>query len=98
MAIRISMISISCLLAIVFLVNLSSTRMHRVNRNKSSENANQTEDAKLSIEVYYESLCPDSEQFINTQLSSVFEYFQNITNVFLVPYGTAKVKAVNMYI
>jgi interferon gamma-inducible protein 30 len=49
--------------------------------------------AKLNIEVYYETLCPDSKRFINNQVSKIYQnsLLQNITNVVLVPYGKASV-------
>ncbi len=47
--------------------------------------------SKLNIGVYYESLCPDSRNFINSQVSKVFNKYQEITNITLVPYGKANV-------
>ena len=45
----------------------------------------------LNIGVYYESLCPDSRNFINSQISKVFKKYQQFTNITLVPYGKANV-------
>ena len=50
------------------------------------------EDYIINIHVYYESLCPDSQRFINNQLSSVFTTNLNeITNIILIPFGKASV-------
>ena len=43
------------------------------------------------ISVFYETLCPDSSQFINTQLSFAFKKFQKYVNFKLVPFGKADV-------
>lgn len=53
----------------------------------------QISNTKLNIEVYYETLCPDSKRFINNQVSKIYQnnLLQNITNVILVPYGKASV-------
>jgi hypothetical protein len=53
----------------------------------------QSSNTKLNIEVYYETLCPDSKRFINNQVSKIYQnnLLQNITNVILVPYGKASV-------
>ena len=47
---------------------------------------------KLTIEVFYETLCPDSQRFVTTQLSKIFTKLQNVTNIVLVPYGKASVR------
>lgn len=46
------------------------------------------------VDVYFESLCPDSEKFIKEQLFPTYEKFagKNILNISLVPYGNAEVK------
>ena len=45
----------------------------------------------LYLNVYYESLCPDSARFINTQLSSAFTQVRDILNITFVPFGKANV-------
>ena len=45
----------------------------------------------LYLDVYYESLCPDSARFINTQLSNAFNSIKSILNIKLVPFGKANV-------
>ncbi|GBP10022.1 GILT-like protein 1 [Eumeta japonica] len=44
-------------------------------------------DDKVKIAVYYESLCPDSKQFITTQLAPLWRDFRGQIKVKLVPYG-----------
>ncbi|NP_001040197.1 lysosomal thiol reductase IP30 isoform 1 precursor [Bombyx mori] len=46
-----------------------------------------TEDHKVKIAVYYESLCPDSKKFITTQLAPVWRDFRGLVKVKMVPYG-----------
>ncbi|XP_063908750.1 GILT-like protein 1 [Zophobas morio] len=45
----------------------------------------------LSVSVYYESLCPDSKQFITTQLYPAYEQISNYLNVQFFPYGNADI-------
>jgi hypothetical protein len=46
----------------------------------------------LPIEVYYETLCPDSRSFVATQLLSAVQHFPpEVLNITLVPYGKASV-------
>ena len=48
----------------------------------------------VDVDVYFESLCPDSEKFIKEQLFPTYEKFagKDILNITLVPYGNAEVK------
>ena len=48
----------------------------------------------VNVDVYFESLCPDSEKFIKEQLFPTYKKFasQDILNITLVPYGNAEVK------
>jgi hypothetical protein len=52
---------------------------------------------KQNIDVYFESLCPDSKRFITTQLSYVLDDFKNLIRVNLVPYGKASVTEKKFY-
>jgi len=47
--------------------------------------------APVLVAVYYESLCPDSRDFIVDKLQKVYNKLSNITFLELVPYGNAKV-------
>lgn len=49
---------------------------------------------KVNFGVYYETLCPDSIEFIASQLSPTFFKIGSIINLELVPYGKAKEKQV----
>lgn len=42
---------------------------------------------KLNVKVYYESLCPDSARFINTQLTPVTMDLLQYVDLHLIPYG-----------
>jgi len=42
---------------------------------------------KLNVKVYYESLCPDSRQFINTQLAPIAKDYLQYMDLQLIPYG-----------
>ena len=57
---------------------------------KSPSNSLKKTDGVL-ISVFYETLCPDSSQFINTQLSLAFKKFQKYVDFKLVPFGKADV-------
>ncbi|PON85888.1 Gamma interferon inducible lysosomal thiol reductase GILT [Trema orientale] len=51
---------------------------------------------KVSLELYYESLCPYSANFIVNQLVKIFEDdLISIVDLKLVPYGNARVRANN---
>lgn len=45
--------------------------------------------------MYYETLCPDSQEFINFQLWPAFLKVPDIFNLELVPYGKATVSEVS---
>lgn len=45
----------------------------------------------VSIEVFYEALCPDSRSFLLTQLLPTYNKIPEAMNVQLIPYGKAKV-------
>jgi len=47
-------------------------------------------DELVKINVYYESLCPDSKAFITQQLGPVYQKFKKYLEVELRPYGNAK--------
>ncbi|XP_063699624.1 GILT-like protein 1 [Culicoides brevitarsis] len=42
---------------------------------------------KLPVQVYYESLCPDSAKFINTQLAPIAKDLLQYVELMLIPYG-----------
>ncbi|XP_045457113.1 GILT-like protein 1 [Melitaea cinxia] len=52
-------------------------------------------DDKVKIAVYYESLCPDSKNFITTQLAPVWRELRGLVKVKLVPYGKSTHDKVN---
>ena len=48
-------------------------------------------DNHIFIEIYYESMCPDSKYFIKHQLIPTVEKIPEIIDFRLIPYGKAKV-------
>lgn len=46
---------------------------------------------RVSIILYYESLCPDCRYFITQQLFPTWVMLQDIMSITLVPYGNTKV-------
>ncbi|XP_037557746.2 gamma-interferon-inducible lysosomal thiol reductase [Dermacentor silvarum] len=46
-------------------------------------------DPKVSVEVFYETYCPDSRNFVLEQLNSTYAELPNIVQLQLVPYGKA---------
>lgn len=46
---------------------------------------------KVRVDVYYETLCPDSIQFIRQKLFPTFGKVGDIMDINLVPYGKAEV-------
>lgn len=49
-----------------------------------------TEAPKVAFTLYYESLCPDCQQFIGQQLYPTYLKISQIINLTLVPYGNAE--------
>lgn len=49
----------------------------------------------LQMTVYFESLCPYSQNFFINQLEPNFEKFNNYVDWVLIPYGNAKVRRFN---
>lgn len=47
---------------------------------------------RVSVTLYYESLCPDSRYFITQQLFPTWMMLQDIMSITLVPYGNANVR------
>ena len=47
------------------------------------------------VEVYYESMCPDSKYFIREQLVPAVQKIPEIINFRLIPYGKATVRTRN---
>merc|ERR1711911_205113 len=48
---------------------------------------------KVLMNVYYESLCPDSLQFLVNQLGPQYESLSSIMDVRLIPFGKARFRA-----
>ncbi|KAJ1416261.1 Gamma interferon inducible lysosomal thiol reductase GILT [Sesbania bispinosa] len=47
---------------------------------------------KVDVSLYYETLCPDSENFIVNELGNLFKSeLMSIINLHLVPYGNARI-------
>ena len=46
-------------------------------------------DDRVKVTVYYETLCPDSQQFIRYQLWPTYQNVSSIMDIELVPYGKA---------
>uniref|UniRef100_A0A646QGE0 Gamma-interferon-inducible lysosomal thiol reductase n=1 Tax=Hemiscolopendra marginata TaxID=943146 RepID=A0A646QGE0_9MYRI len=46
-------------------------------------------DKKVTISVYYETLCPDSIRFVRDQLWPTFNQLKSIIKIDLIPYGKA---------
>ena len=49
------------------------------------------DDKRVKLSVYYESLCPDSVDFITGQLSKAFSEVNELMEIELIPFGKAKV-------
>jgi len=49
------------------------------------------ESPKVKVDVYYETLCPDSIQFIRRQLYPTFNKIGEIMDITLIPFGKAEV-------
>ena len=49
------------------------------------------DDNRVKISVYYESLCPDSVDFITGQLSTAFSEVNQKMEIELIPFGKATV-------
>ena len=48
-------------------------------------------DAEVSLDLYYESLCPDSTRFISQQIGPMHEAIGQDVAINFVPYGFATV-------
>lgn len=46
----------------------------------------------ISLDVYYEALCPDSKNFIVRQLGPAYEKLHEIIDISFIPYGKASTK------
>lgn len=49
-------------------------------------------DPKVSVEVFYETYCPDSRNFVLEELNSTYAELSNIIQLQLVPYGKASLR------
>lgn len=81
----------------IYLTQSTRTRLNQ-NSNDLSDAIN-TSNAKLAtnnktiqLVVNYETLCPDSERFIVTQLGQAISIFKSNLNLQLIPYGKASFK------
>ena len=52
----------------------------------------------VELTINYETLCPDSEQFVTTQLSKALSVFDNNLILKLIPYGKANVKLIIFHV
>ncbi|KAJ7964241.1 gamma-interferon-inducible lysosomal thiol reductase-like [Quillaja saponaria] len=77
--------SISCLLLLLscFIVSSTTTSDSAINSNSD----------KVTLELYYESLCPYSANFIVNYLEKIFldEQLISIVDLKLIPYGNARI-------
>ena len=48
------------------------------------------ESKKLRVDVYYESMCPDSKNFIQNALAAIMPSFASFMSVTLIPFGKAE--------
>jgi hypothetical protein len=48
-------------------------------------------DDRVKVNVYYESLCPQTSEFFNKQLSEAYNQIFNIMDLKLIPFGKANV-------
>ncbi len=46
---------------------------------------------KISIQIYYESLCPDSQNFVEEQLYPAYQALGNYLQIDFKPFGNAQV-------
>ena len=49
---------------------------------------------KVQVEVYYETLCPDTRLFIRSQLYPAWDELEHIMDIHWKPYGKATVSSV----
>ncbi|KAF7492802.1 GILT-like protein C02D5.2 [Sarcoptes scabiei] len=66
--------------------SISVNPLHRQNQSLSSS----LEKPKVKVEVYYETLCPDSMQFLLYQLFPNYERLKNQIELKLYPFGKAQ--------
>jgi hypothetical protein len=45
---------------------------------------------RVNLTIYYETLCPDCQQFITTQVWNAYQSILSIVNISFVPYGNAR--------
>merc|ERR1712048_171255 len=51
--------------------------------------------SKLRMDVFYESLCPDSKHFISQQLAPMYSTLHNDVNINFYPFGKTEITEVN---
>lgn len=66
-----------------------------VNNEKSTITKDAATPDKVKVSVYYETLCPDSIQFITQQLWPTYQKVKDIINIELIPFGKASFFPVN---
>ncbi|GAU93314.1 hypothetical protein RvY_05275-2 [Ramazzottius varieornatus] len=80
------------LLACVLLVNVICSHGHPVDNSPLDlSRAPTTAAPVVSLEIYYETLCIDSVQFIVGQLHPTLQKIGHIVNVSMIPFGIASV-------
>ncbi|XP_055343009.1 uncharacterized protein LOC129591395 [Paramacrobiotus metropolitanus] len=68
----------------------ASSKLHHKKNHHSHRRIRDA--APVLLEVYYETLCPDSRAFITNQLYPTLQQINSIMNVSMIPYGKATQK------
>lgn len=72
---------------VILLYTLSFVRRSDGSNTKYEEVSNEI----INLQVFFESRCPDSQNFINKQLAKSVDNFKDILKVVLIPFGKASV-------
>ena len=83
------------LVFIVLLMISKLDNLFRTNTSKLSRNSvilSPVSIKNVTVEVYYETKCPDSKRFLQNQIKKATEHFNgNNLKIVLIPYGKASV-------